>query len=65
VPNAKREEVFQAAGRLGKMLRDSQEDLARLEKVTRRVDRIGNISLAIALLGTIAAIIALYISLVR
>jgi hypothetical protein len=47
------------------MLRDSQEDLARLEKVTRRVDRIGNISLAIALLGTIAAIIALYISLVR
>jgi len=46
------------------MLRDSQKDLARLEKVTKRVDLIGKISLAIALLGTITAIIALYLSLV-
>jgi hypothetical protein len=45
------------------MLHDSQEDLAKLEKVTERVDRIGKVSVAIALLGTITAIIALYLSL--
>ncbi len=58
--------AFRAAGlvirRMSKLIDDLTYEIKYLEDITKRVDRLGNISLAVSFLALIAALIALYIS---
>jgi hypothetical protein len=59
-------ESFRAAGiilkRMKLLVTELKQEIENLEETTRRVDRVGEISLVVSILALVVAIIALYIS---